>query len=390
MDDKPLRIAMFTDNYYPFVGGVPNSIEKLSKGLRAKGHSVTVFCPKYPEQTEPDTDPDIVRCKLLRYHKTKVYNFPLINIFSSSIRKEFLRRGFDVVHSHHPFWMGKKGHKLARKYGLPSVYTQHTMYDQYSHYLPLLKGLFKKYIAHGIIRKFSQSCDAVFSPVGTSKTYLTSMGVTKPISVMATGVDMVPRGAGDVFRERYKPEQGVLLCSVARLAPEKNFHFMLKAIKRVTELTPARFRCLIVGGGPDRASLDDAIIALGLSGVVTMIGEVPQPEVGRYLEASDFFVFASTSEVQGTVLYEAMAARCGAVSVYCSGADDVIIDGFNGYRTHEDIEEWAARVASLLNDPGEMRRLSDNAYEHAKQYSVEAMAEQAERTYRSVIGKRSG
>ncbi len=390
MEDKPLRVAMFTDNYYPFVGGVPNSIEKLTKGLRAMGHSVTIFCPQYPEQKTPDADPDIVRCKLLRYHKTKVYNFPLINVFSSRIRKEFLRRGFDVVHSHHPFWMGKKGHKLARKYGLPSVYTQHTMYDQYSHYLPLFKRAFKRYIAHSIICKFSQRCDAVFSPVGTSKAYLESMKVTTPISIMATGVYMVPKGAGGALRKQYAPKDGILLCSVARLAPEKNFHFMLKGLKRVKELTSAVFTCMIVGGGPDRASLDEAIVELGLSDTVVMIGEVPQPEVGRYLEASDFFVFASTSEVQGTVLYEAMAARCGAVSVYCSGADDVIVDGYNGYRTHEDIEEWAARVAALLDDPAEMRRLSDNAYEHAKQYSVEAMAEQATRTYRAVIAKKNG
>ena len=40
-----MKIAMMTNNYKPFVGGVPISIELLAKGLIAAGHEVTVFAP---------------------------------------------------------------------------------------------------------------------------------------------------------------------------------------------------------------------------------------------------------------------------------------------------------------------------------------------------------
>ena len=40
-----MNIAMFTNNYKPFIGGVPISIERLSEGLRSLGHRVTVFAP---------------------------------------------------------------------------------------------------------------------------------------------------------------------------------------------------------------------------------------------------------------------------------------------------------------------------------------------------------
>ena len=42
-----MRIAMFTNNYKPFIGGVPVSIEQLSDGLRALGHTVYIFAPDY-------------------------------------------------------------------------------------------------------------------------------------------------------------------------------------------------------------------------------------------------------------------------------------------------------------------------------------------------------
>ena len=53
-----MKIAMMTNNYKPFVAGVPISVEKLSVGLRALGHQVTVFAPSYDEQ---DTEEDVIR-----------------------------------------------------------------------------------------------------------------------------------------------------------------------------------------------------------------------------------------------------------------------------------------------------------------------------------------
>ena len=36
-----MKIAMLTNNYRPFVGGVPVSVERQAKALRALGHEVT-------------------------------------------------------------------------------------------------------------------------------------------------------------------------------------------------------------------------------------------------------------------------------------------------------------------------------------------------------------
>ena len=44
-----MKIAMMTNNYKPFVGGVPVSVERLTCGLRERGHEVCVFAPEYRE-----------------------------------------------------------------------------------------------------------------------------------------------------------------------------------------------------------------------------------------------------------------------------------------------------------------------------------------------------
>lgn len=47
-----MRIAMLTNNYKPFVGGVPISSERLSEGLRGLGHEVYIFAPSHENQEE--------------------------------------------------------------------------------------------------------------------------------------------------------------------------------------------------------------------------------------------------------------------------------------------------------------------------------------------------
>ena len=47
-----MRIAMLTNNYRPFVGGVPISVERQAQELVRLGHDVTVFAPHYGDTKE--------------------------------------------------------------------------------------------------------------------------------------------------------------------------------------------------------------------------------------------------------------------------------------------------------------------------------------------------
>ena len=49
-----MRIAMMTNNYKPFVGGVPISIERLADSLRDLGHTVYIFAPDYKSPMDDD------------------------------------------------------------------------------------------------------------------------------------------------------------------------------------------------------------------------------------------------------------------------------------------------------------------------------------------------
>lgn len=59
-----MNIAMFTNNYKPFIGGVPISIERLSEELRSLGHRITVFAPEPEGKLSAEQEKDVVRFKV--------------------------------------------------------------------------------------------------------------------------------------------------------------------------------------------------------------------------------------------------------------------------------------------------------------------------------------
>ncbi|NLK20638.1 MAG: glycosyltransferase [Epulopiscium sp.] len=385
---EKLNIAMFTNNYFPFVGGVPISIERLSRGLRKQGHKVYIFAPEYPQKWEDDED-SVVRCKLITYYETNQFDFPIVNVFLPEIEKEFSMRNIDILHIHHPFGIGHKGLKLARKYNIPTVLTYHTRYEKYVHNLPVGGKLFKSKIPHKIIRKFAQRCSTIIAPTGSAKEYLEHIGVTRPIEVLPTGIEF--EQYENINMERVKEikkkyvENEVLLCSVSRLTKEKNLYFLIDGIKYIREKTKKDVRCIIIGDGPEKQKLQQVIDDYNLQDTILLIGKVEPREIAFYYRASDIFVFASRSETQGMVLLEAMAGMCPVVAVRSSGTDDMIIDGENGYKTKANIKEWGEKVIELVEDEDLRVKTGKNAYDFSKGFSIEEMAKKASRVYHKTI-----
>ncbi|MGM0602415.1 MAG: glycosyltransferase, partial [Bacillota bacterium] len=387
--NKKLKIAMFTNNYFPVIGGVPISIERLSRALRKLGHEVKIFAPKYPDFDKDEAD--IIRCSLLYYHKQGGMDIPITNIFSRKIENEFYKNDFDVVHCHHPFWLGSKGMSLGHKYNVPVVFTYHTRLEKYAHYIPgflFLRKLFENRFAHLMIKHFSNRANAVFTPTDSTREYLRAVGVKRFIKVLPTGVDFdnydIDKDAISSLRSELAGEE-ILLITVARLSKEKNLYFLLDGIKYIKENSDLNFRLIVLGDGPERNNLQDYLKENNLDNSVDLLGSVDFKEISRYYLASDLFVFASTSETQGMVLLEAMAGNTPVVAVRSSGIDDVIENGFNGYKTEEDVESWAEKVMKLMKDDELLAETSENALKMAQKYSIMNMGEEAEKVYKKLL-----
>jgi glycosyltransferase involved in cell wall biosynthesis len=385
---RRLKIAMFTNNYLPFVGGVPISIYRLLKGLISLGHAVKIFAPEFKEDSSR-LEEHVFRCKPILFY-SKFANLPIANRFSPQIGRAFQELAPDIVHLHHPFWMGKKGFRLASKHNIPIIYTYHTRLDKYSHYALFSGTLFRILLAHYVIKRFADKCDGIIVPAYSIEEYLRNLGVSTLVETIPTGVETecfkgLDQDQVQSLRRQYAEDAELLLLCVTRISQEKNLYFLLQGLQQVSLSCSRPFKCLLAGDGPELQGLKDYARELGVDGQVIFLGQVEQRHLPLFYTASDLFVFSSTSETQGMVLLEAMAGGCPVVAVRSSGIAEVVQNGYNGYKTSENVKAWAETVLQLMQNQQEMQRMSKNARQQAESFSVEKTAQQVLSFYARVL-----
>ena len=197
----------------------------------------------------------------------------------------------------------------ANELDLPLVFTFHTRYRDYSHYISLNQELVKLAIDRWL-GDYMQKCHHIVVPSESIKQILAEeYGVTSQITTIPTGINLEPYRTADSqsIRQARGWGQDTVLISVGRLAKEKNWDTLLAAAAQVMQKR-AEVRLVILGEGDERKALEKRARELGMAGRIEFTGNVPFAEVPRYLKAADLFCFASISETQGLVTMEALAA----------------------------------------------------------------------------------
>lgn len=386
---KPLRVAMFTNSSLPFIGGVPISIDRLMTGLRRLGASVLLVAPRYERREDRSEEPDVLRVPVLAGLGLAA-GLPIANIFRPSTAARVRAFAPDIVHLHHPFWMGSLGLFIARRLGIPAIYTYHTRFEHFAHYVPVPGRLFRNLISHYMIKRFANMCFGVIVPTPSAREYLHVLGVKSRVIVQPTGVDLdalreVRPAERDELRRALDLGDEAVLISVSRLSREKNLDFLLRAFRLVVERSARPVRLVIVGEGQERPALEALVDELGLRGRVSLPGAFPVERMPVVYSLGDLFVFASTSETQGMVIVEAMAAGLPVVAIRASGIEDLVQDGHNGFKTRGDPSEWADRVLELLEDDALRGRLAQGAASSAEGLGIEPFAREILRFYAEAL-----
>ena len=219
---------------------------------------------------------------------------------------------------------------------------------------------------------YANFCDAVVAPSESVGEILRERGVTRPIHVVPTGVELELFAAGDdaAMRRRLQlPPDAPVVGHVGRLAPEKNLTFLAEAAaKALQKVHSGRF--LVVGSGPSETDIRHAFRAAGVADRLHFAGVCTGSDLADAYHAMDVFAFASKSETQGMVLVEALAAGTPVVAVDAPGAREVVRDGENGRLLDQaDVESFAAALAEMMTaDKDEAEKLRRRAKQSARPF----------------------
>ena len=382
-----MRIGLFTDTFYPEINGVATSCLTLERELSRRGHEVHVFAPKCKgwEEHARENIHYIASAPLLVLRDRNVaFPSPLVSHYAGKM-------GFDVVHTNSEFVMGIFGTHVAGKMGCALVHTYHTVWEDYTYYIT--HGIGDE-AARRITRRYSQWwCNRfarVIAPTGKTRELLRQYGVTSPVDVIPSGMDIArfaPERHDAAQRERTREECGVqpgerVLLNIGRIAREKNLEQVMRVFPRLRERCPD-VRFVLVGEGPMREALAKMAQELGVADAVTLTGPKPWEEIDRYYAMGDVFVSTSHSETQGLTYVEAMASGlcvCAAKDPCLFG---VIEDGVSGVLCGDSDDELLAALLRAFGDEG--KRIAANAASYAQPFGTEAFASKVEACYKKAI-----
>ena len=366
-----LRVGFFTEIYRPVVNGVVTSVDTLAGGLRARGHEVSCFAPSMPGGAR--SDGAVFRMPSLPLPTATPYRLTLPLVGRRNVKNVIKR--LDLIHVHSLFLTGWAGLRYARRYGMPIVYTYHTQLEAYAHYVPFEPHA-TRFAAAQLTRAFGNLVDAVVVPTPAIERHLRELGVGVRIEVVPTGIDVERFGAGR-RDERLRSRLGVrpggrLLVCVSRLAREKSVDLLLRALADAND--PLQVLA-IAGDGPQREELEHSAVELGVAERVVFLGVVERDDLPDLYASADAFVFPSTTETQGLVQAEALAAGALVVAADVESNRDVLGEAARIVAPDSAAFARALREIPGAPDEGVSRRAKAAAQSFAAARQVDRMIE---------------
>lgn len=328
-----MKIAIFTNTYWPSRNGVAIAIKLLRECLIALGHTVLVFAPAYPGKKYNDPE------GVFRFSAFGFGDYPLAKLLfvRNKARRILIEQKVELVYLPHPWWVSSLGLSLAKELDLATVSVIHTQYDKMVKAVPLIGWLAKRSPIVGRligrilwwkVRRFCNAVDMVTTPGFGMQKHLVSLGVNTPVWLTPNPTNLEGFGQQDSSAIRAKldiPTDSPVIGYTGRLVAEKNPDQLLAAFALIRGGVQET-HLLIIGDGEMRAGLERQAAKIGN---VHFAGSLDHSLVAKYLAACNLFLSASTFEVQPLTYVEALASGLPIVA-YRSQGNEVVSDNENG------------------------------------------------------------
>ena len=377
---SPLRVAIFSEVYWPMVSGVGVILPRLADALMERGHAVRVYSASYPLPAGAFERPEVHRSPSvpLFVYPDVQWALPRTRDIAADLR-QFEP---DIVHVATEFSMGLTGVKLSQQLGIPVVASAHTDYQKYATRYGLRWVLRAGWL---YLRWFYAQADRVLCPSRWYARYLQSRGVGNT-GIWTRGVnteEFNPAYRSQEYRDAFDvgPDD-LLLTYVGRLAREKDLHLLLRSWEELRRVR-GNAQLVLLGRGP----LEEEIQRRAIPGVHTA-GVLRGRELAVAYASADLFVFPSPTETFGNSLLEAMASGLPSLAVSAGGVVEFAHHGHNAWVV-EPGNGPALRngLERLMRDSELRERLREGSLVTAMERRWDVIYDQLEDDYRSAMAR---
>ena len=378
-----MRIALFSEVYWPMVSGVGVTLLRLTDALQERGHAVRVYSATYPPPSGQPDRPEVHRSPSVPFflYPDVQWAFPR----QRDVAEDLQAFAPDVVHVATEFSLGIAGVKAARQLCLPIIASAHTDYDQYAARYGVTWALRAGW---HYLRWFYGQAHRVLCPSRIYELALHRHGVLHT-GLWSRGVD--PRVFAPRFRDQaYRAAVGagpddLIVTYIGRIAREKNLGLLLEAWESLAAERGGA-QLVLVGRGP----LEDDIRRRELPGV-HVTGLLQGEALSAAYASADIFAFPSPTETFGNSLLEAMGSGLPSLVAAGGGVLEFAEHGQNAWLVEPDS---AAAIADalrrLIADPSLRHRLAAGALATARARQWGEVYDQLLDDYQAAVMAKAG
>lgn len=400
-----MNIAIFSDNFYPEISGISDSIILTGKELSRRGHTVVFVAPRYSKKdyalagkisAETPNEKDIIRLPAIHYPSSPTGQsriaFPILT--SLYALKKFKP---DIIHSQSAFGAGLEALFISRLLNIPLVGTNHTPIAEFLPPIlpPFWHHRMKSWFVEIVVRYtswyynrcvfVSAPCNALLDDMakhGFHRKDIPNRAVSNPIDL--TTFLKVPDQSKDSLKKRFGFSPHTVLYT-GRLAPEKGVDIVMRAVALARHDIPD-IMFVATGHGNALNDLRQLALKLGITDQVKFLGFVADDTYPLIYRASDIFAIMSTAETQSLSLMYAMAVDMPVIGARAWGLPeyiDEVRDGHGGYTKNGDgfilepgdSEGLAEILVELFKNPARMAELGRNGAIAAQRFLPATIAD---------------
>jgi N-acetyl-alpha-D-glucosaminyl L-malate synthase BshA len=188
----------------------------------------------------------------------------------------------------------------------------------------------------------------------------------------------------DHFKKAIAPNNEKIITHISNFRKVKRIEDVVRAFDIIHRKVPCKL--LLVGDGPERNNIEKLCRELGNCSEVRFLGK--QDAIEDLLAISDLFMLPSEQESFGLAALEAMACHVPIISSNAGGLAEINKDGVTGFLSNVgDVDSLAANSLKLLSNETLLNQFKENAYNVAKEFSLENILPIYEKYYFDTIQK---
>ncbi len=392
-----MKVAVFSDFFYPELSGITDSISLLGKALARRGHSILFTVPRYGARDYakahlPQKDPAYGADVFVQRLPSLPYPFspsgqsrialPLGQGFFAA--KKFAP---DIIHTHSPYGPGLEAMVAAKFFTKPLVGTSHMPLSEFIHGPRwFVDG------AVGYTSWYYNRCDFVTTPSTSLYDEMKACGFHRPHETVPNPIDLKSFGpAADeqekkLLKERFGFSAQTILYT-GRLAEEKHIDIILHAVALCQKTYPD-ISLAITGHGTAEKSLWELARELGIEKNVCFLGFIDDATFPLLYKASNLFVIMSTAESQSLSLMQAMASGLPVIGARARALPEYINETNGSVVEPGDYASLSRQIMAILSDPARANRLGQGGILSAAKVAADIVAEKWEKLYTTIIKDR--